>query len=79
MLRLSWKPISILRPKSKSLSLMWMMGTDDSKVSQKEISDEVIVDSDKKTDGVEENRKKNHDDDNVTEDCLKEGIARRIS
>ena len=56
-----------------------MMGEDDSKVSQKKISDEVIVDSDKKTDGVEVNRKKNHDDDNATKDCLKEGIARRNS
>ena len=56
-----------------------MMGKDDSKVSQKEISDEVIVDSDKKTDGVEVNRKKNHDVDNATKDCLKEWIARRNS
>ena len=56
-----------------------MMGEDDFKVSQKENSEEVIVNSDTKTDGVEENRKKNHDDDNATEDCLKEGIARRNS
>ena len=56
-----------------------MMAEDDFKVYQKETSYEVIVDSDKKTDGVEENRIKDRDDDNATEDCLKEGIARRNS
>ena len=54
-----------------------MMGEDDLDVSQKENSDEVLMDSDKRTDGVGENRKKNHDDANATEACKKEGIVRR--
>ena len=53
-----------------------MMGEDDLDVSQKENSDEVLMDSDKRTDGVGENRKKNHDDANATEACKKEGIVR---
>ena len=35
---------------------MWMMGEDDFKVSQKENSDKDVVESDQKTDGVDENR-----------------------
>ena len=48
-----------------------MIGEDDPDVSQKENSDEVLMDSDKRTDGVGENRKKNHDDANATEACKK--------
>ena len=49
------------------------VGEDDSEVYQKEDSDEVLVVSDKGTDGVKENRKKTHDDATATEDCKKDG------
>ena len=49
------------------------VGEDDSEVYQKEDSDEVLVGSDKGTDGVKENRKKTHDDATATEDCKKDG------
>ena len=49
-----------------------MIGEDDPDVSQKEDSDEILMDSDKRTDGVEENKKKNSGDANATEDGKKE-------
>ena len=49
-----------------------MMGEDDPDVSQQENSDEILMDSDKRTDGVEENKKKNPGDANATEDGKKE-------